>query len=125
MRTTASILIGYVVWTVLWLVGNGGLASTGIVSREPDVRIEAPGALVAMLLLSVAASVASGILTRAVAPTGAGPSILALLLLATGVGVQWSYRSQMPVWYHLSFLALLVPATLLGARLKSRKATSA
>jgi len=44
--------------------------------------------------------------------------VLAVLLLATGVGVQASVWILMPVWYHLGFLGLLVPGCLLRARLK-------
>jgi hypothetical protein len=29
--------------------------------------------------------------------------------------VQWSIRELMPVWYHLVFLLLLIPATYAGA----------
>ena len=47
-----------------------------------------------------------------------GLTVLAVLLVATGVGVQASVWTLMPVWYHLAFLGLLVPGCLLGARLK-------
>jgi hypothetical protein len=46
------------------------------------------------------------------------------LLLATGLGVQSSAWSQLPVWYHLAFLALLIPGCLGGMRLAPRPATA-
>ena len=40
---------------------------------------------------------------------------LAGLLLATGIAVQAAAWSTMPLWYHLTFLFLLVPMTIAGA----------
>ncbi len=42
---------------------------------------------------------------------------LGVLLLLTGIGVQASVRDLMPVWYHVVFLALLIPATIIAAKL--------
>ena len=42
---------------------------------------------------------------------------MALLLLLTGVGVQLGVWPLMPVWYHLLFLALIVPVAVFGGRL--------
>lgn len=47
--------------------------------------------------------------------------VTSVLLLLTGIGVQASVWTQMPVWYHLSFLVLVAPVTLAGARLARRK----
>ena len=38
-------------------------------------------------------------------------------MLVTGIAVQAGVWALMPVWYHLVFLALLVPVCLVGARL--------
>ena len=43
------------------------------------------------------------------------------VLLLTGIGVQASVWSLMPTWYHVTFLALVVPMTLLGSRLASAR----
>ena len=49
--------------------------------------------------------------------------VMAVMLLVTGIGVQSTVWSLMPVWYHLAFLGLLVPVALVGGRLaKSRAA---
>ena len=45
--------------------------------------------------------------------------ILAFVQLAIGIAVEASYWELMPVWYHLLFLALLIPATVYGGRLKT------
>jgi hypothetical protein len=45
---------------------------------------------------------------------------LAAVLLLVGIFVEIQYWNVMPVWYHLIFLAVLVPATLWGGRIAGR-----
>jgi hypothetical protein len=44
--------------------------------------------------------------------------ILSVLLIVVGVFVQAQLWRLLPAWYHLSFLILLLPATLAGAWLR-------
>ena len=76
--------------------------------------------LLLTVVLSVVCSLAAGITVAMGAPRAVprGLTVLAVLLLVTGVGVQAAAWTLMPVWYHLVFLGLLVPGCLLGARLK-------
>ena len=116
MKPTLAVVAGYVLWTVLWRVGNQGLVSAGWIGKDPAKAIDSLPGLVGMLALSVACSLAGGAAAGKVAP--ASPKavrVLAALLLATGLAVQWAFRERMPVWYHATFLVLLVPATLAGA----------
>jgi hypothetical protein len=117
MKTTLAIITGYVAWTVLWLGGNAVLAAIGLLPREREVRLDAAGSLCALLALSAVASVTAGYLCRVIARVRVAPVILAVLLLATGLAVQWSVRSLMPLWYHVVFLALIVPLCLAGSRM--------
>ena len=73
--------------------------------------------LIELIGLSVVASLVSGALCALIAKkTSRGPGLaLALALLGTGIAVQASAWKFEPVWYHLTFLVLLVPITLLGA----------
>ena len=48
-------------------------------------------------------------------------AVLAALLLATGIPVQLSVWNDLPVWYNLAFLILLVPETVFGASLLNWK----
>jgi hypothetical protein len=75
--------------------------------------------LLIYLVLSVLASLAAGALTGKIAATAkmVCVAVLAACLLATGVPVQLSAWNDLPVWYNLVFLVLLVPVTLLGGRL--------
>ena len=44
--------------------------------------------------------------------------VLALIQLGIGIFVQSGVWDQMPLWYHLPFLALLLPANVYGAWLR-------
>ena len=43
--------------------------------------------------------------------------ILGILLLIVGVLVQAMVWNLLPIWYHLIFLILLIPATIAGGKL--------
>jgi hypothetical protein len=45
--------------------------------------------------------------------------VFAFIQLAVGSAFEASYWDMTPVWYHLVFLALLVPTTVLGGRLRA------
>jgi hypothetical protein len=44
---------------------------------------------------------------------------MASLLLLTGIFVQASVWTLMPIWYHVPFLALLVPIAVIGGRARA------
>lgn len=69
--------------------------------------------------LSVLASLAAGFAAYLISQSNKSVCtwILAACLLATGIPVQISAWNDLPVWYNLLFLVLLVPVTVLGARL--------
>jgi len=119
MRNLLALLAGYALWTALWLGGDVAarvLWPDAYPADFPETPMSATTPLVATLALSVVCSLAGGRLTGTVAKRRGPVWILALLLLATGIGVQASAWSALPLWYHLPFLALLVPVTLLGGR---------
>lgn len=120
MRPFLAVLAGYALWTALWLGGDAvfrALWPDAYPADFPATPMTAATPLLAALVLSVLCSFAGGRLTRAAARRPTGPVwALALALLATGIGVQASAWSALPLWYHLPFLALLVPVTLAGGR---------
>jgi len=115
LRKILGVVAGYVAWTVIWLGGNAALAAASPESFDEQGATSSAGLLALLLVLSVVASLVAGRLSVVV---GRAPVALwtGVLLLLTGIGVQIGYWELLPVWYHLSFLALLVPATLLGGR---------
>ena len=124
IRPALAALAGYALWTVLWL---GGIAAffgeTGetVGAGQPYTTT---GPLIGVIALSLVCSLAAGLLAARIGkPHSRGAVItMAVLLLLTGIGVQAGVWSLMPVWYHLTFLALIVPAALVGGQLVPRPA---
>lgn len=116
IRNIVAVVGGFIVWSAVWLAGNAGLRG-GMPERfETDGTTRDTLVLGLALVLSVVCSLFGGWVTGRLAnrPPFAG-TILGVVLLAVGVAVQASVWSLMPVWYHLVFLALLVPMAKAGA----------
>lgn len=120
VRVIVGVIAGFVVWSVLWLVTNQVVQAAAPGAVQEDGSIAGGGVLVAILGASAVCSLVSGLLAALIAPAGRFRAAVALgvLLLAVGVMVQVQYWSVMPLWYHLSFLALLLPVTVVGAALR-------
>jgi hypothetical protein len=122
-RTIVGVVAGFVVWSLLWLGGNAvvlGEAGRKVRAGEPLMET---GPLVTALVMSVVCSVAAGVAAGWIAKgreLTAG-RVLGVVLFLVGLAFQASAWKQMPVWYHLVFIALLEPVTALGARLVRRK----
>ena len=121
-RFVAGVIAGNLAWTMLWLGLNVGLRTQGLLPADPTERIEASTPLLIMLLASVAFSVAAGWIATAIAPLARyWPAIvLSVIQFALGIFFQSQAWQLMPLWYHVPFLLLLIPATLLGAWFRLR-----
>lgn len=77
------------------------------------------GTLLGVLGLSAVCSLCVGLITANKVATHKtkAETIMALLLLVTGIMVQSTVWDLMPVWYHLFFLLLLLPMARIGARM--------
>ncbi len=123
MRNSMAVVAGFATWSVLWL-------AVGQVAQRvaPNAFLEdgsiADGALIVVLVASVICSLVAGALAATIARRAWKPVSLALggILLIVGVGVQASLWTTLPLWYHLPFLALLLPMTVIGARLAATEA---
>ena len=116
LRSILSVLAGFALWTVLWLASNAALAAAAPGAFREDGSTDSVGMLLLILVLSVVFSVIAGYVTALLARAKAKQHALALglALLAVGIFAQVQFWDVMPVWYHLSFLALLIPGVLLG-----------
>jgi ABC-type multidrug transport system permease subunit len=119
MRSVAAVVIGFILWSVLWLTYNVALQKAGVLPSDVSKPVADAKALLLLLFGSVCISAIAGYVAASVAKSASiVPAVtLGLLLLAAGVFFQAQYWRLMPVWYHLSFLALLLPLCLIGARL--------
>ena len=123
VRSILSVITGIVIWGVLWVAANAVVAEAASGRFNENGITTDPALLVLFMSISAALSVLAGWLCAAIA----GRSImrhvlmLALIQLAIGIGMQASVWDQMPVWYHVSFLALVVPMHLAGGRLRAMR----
>ncbi len=119
-RSILGVIVGYAVWTVIWLGGNAiffGSISARLANGESFTGL---GPLLGIIALSVACSVAAGLSAAAVAKERASVAVLvtAVLLLLTGIVVQSGMWRLMPLWYHATFLVLIVPVCVMAGRLR-------
>lgn len=121
LRSIAAVVAGFVLWTLLWLISNQALMVVASEHFGPEGATDHPGVLSIVLALSVVFSVLAGWLSATIAQRPAAALAVGLLLLAVGIFVQSQYWQLMPLWYHLIFLALLLPAALLGGRIRASR----
>lgn len=117
-----AVAVGFIVWTVLYLGSNALLSMTSPESFNESGATDSAGMLIFLILLSVVYSVVAGLITSRLAASKslAAPLLLGVILLIVGIFVQIQYWELLPLWYHLSFLLLLIPGVYLGARLQTR-----
>ena len=119
LRSTIAVFSGVLAWGVLWVVGNTGLQALFPGSFREDLTTDVPALLGTTMGFSVLLSLLAGHLCSRIA--GRRPlthaTVLGLVQLAIGIGVQASVWSLMPLLYHLGFLALVVPGHVVGGGL--------
>lgn len=115
-----AVAVGFLSWSVLWIGSEPVIAAVapGIAPGDGLSNIT-DGYLALKVILSVIFSFVSGYLSSTFAgESRSAPLILGVVLLLVGIGVQASVWTPLPLWYHLTFLILLLPMTLLGGRLR-------
>jgi len=119
-RAIAAVVVAEVVWSAFWIGGSLGAQAAFPDVIDPQRPLTHAGALLSYIAYSVAISVLAGYLAAAVKGGDAMRTVwvFAWIQLALGIGFEASAWSMTPVWYHLVFLALLVPATVWGGRLR-------
>ena len=126
MRSIAALVSGYVLWTLLWLGGNAGLRAAGLLPGDPTQPVLSPIPLLVLIGLSLACSLLGGYVARAVSRSSSirPVALLGVLLFATGCFVQSTVWHLMPLWYHLIFLGMVIPVTLVGGVITKRRPTA-
>jgi hypothetical protein len=122
-RAILAVIAGAAVWAALW-VGGTQAAQAAFPSALPKGQpITSVVALVGLILYSLPLSVLAGYLTATVMGKNPMPVVwaLAVLQLIFGIIAETSAWSLAPVWYHLVFLALVIPATIYGGKLRVRR----
>ena len=132
VRIILGIIVGFIVWSILW-VGSDFV----LMAISPDwygkhqMNLEAAAlnrtpftsdslVLIIALTRSVLFSIISGFLAASIARENTKSTLgLGILLLLFGIYIQSIFWNNAPLWYHIPFLALLIPMTILGGKLKN------
>jgi hypothetical protein len=117
IRSILAVLAAMAFWAALWVGGNAALVAGLPGAFADDGSTGRTDVLLVVLAWSVLLSVAAGWLVARLARRRpfAHALVLGLVQLAIGIGVQLGVWEAMPLWYHLLFLGLQVPAYLVGA----------
>jgi hypothetical protein len=121
-KVALGVVVGAVLWAVLWVGGTMAAQSALPELLKAGEPLDDIGPLFGYIGYSVVLSLLAGFVAAAVAGPGRAMRaawILAFLQLALGVFFEASAWNLTPVWYHLVFLALIVPATVFGGQLKA------
>lgn len=115
-KMVIAVIAGFALWSLLWVGGNQVLTRVSPAMFKPsEGQIPPIFALVVLLVLSIVCSVLSGGLAGFLCRTSMTPVwVLAGLLLVTGILVERGYWDLLPLWYHVTFLSLLVPVSVFG-----------
>ena len=117
-RIILAVLAGAAVWAVLWISGTTLAQSLFPAQLAPGQPVKSIGAMLGLIVYSVLLSVLAGWVTAVVARAGWSAAVwaMAILQLTLGIIAEVSAWKLLPVWYHLLFLALVVPATVMGGK---------
>lgn len=133
-RIILGVIVGFIVWSIIWTGADAILTAispdgygkyiievqTAAATGQP-FKTETSMSIFA-IILSVICSIISGFVAAIIAKENTiSTIILGILLFAVGLLVEISYWNYFPLWHHSAFLILLIPATMLGGKLKKFK----
>lgn len=116
LRSILAVFAGVVVWGVLSQVVLAIVKSLAADDFDENSIPQTAAMFGTMLGFSVIYSVAAGFTAGAIASDNVMTHavILGCVNLAIGIAVQAMYWNQIPLWYHLVFLALVLPLSYTG-----------
>lgn len=119
-RTIFSVIAGNLSWTILWLTFNAILATINPQIGDGNTPISSIPLLLLILGYSVIISIVAGYITALIATHNQLKHVLALGILQLSMGIFFQSQAWhlLPIWYHLSFLALLIPGNIFGGQLR-------
>ena len=123
-RRILAIVGGFVAWTIGWLGFNSIISMALPEQFNADGTTDSVAMFVVFLIASAVISVLGGWVVSVILKRQDRNAalILGVVLLAVGLLVQIGFWAAFPVWYHLLFLGLLIPATLYGHTLYKESA---
>lgn len=130
MRKVLGVVAGFIAWSIVWVGSEGTLgrfwgefaehsaaAERAFVNGE--VLNSSPMIAVVNLIRSFITSIIGGYIAALVAGEYRRVTMfLGAILVAVGVGVEYMFWNLAPAWYHIIFVLMLYPMTVLGGRLR-------
>src|SRR5688500_5612531 len=130
LRIILGVVAGFIAWSIVWVGSDQVLMSvlpwyqvhqqafeSALLVQTPFVADQA--ILMMHLVRAIIISIMAGFIAAVVAGENRkSPIALGTLLLLFGIFVQSMAWNYLPVWYHLAFLALLIPMTITGGKMK-------
>jgi uncharacterized membrane protein (DUF485 family) len=130
LRIILGVIAGFIVWSLAWVGMDTLLAAISpgwfgknFAEFQNAVNQNAPftppvSVSFYLIFQSVLCSLVSGFTAAEIAKENRKSTLaLGILLLITGIFVEVYHWNYFPVWYHVLFLLLLIPATILGGKL--------
>ncbi len=126
IRSILSIIIPVVTWGVLSVSANFAIYAMMPARFDENMIPNDPITLLIFLLLCTVLCILAGFLCAMIARSNPMKHvwILAAIQLAIGIMVQIGVWDQLPLWYHLLFLAQVMPMHLVGGKLRNTKRQS-
>jgi hypothetical protein len=131
LRIILGVIVGFIVWSIVWVGTDAVLTALfpeayGKYITELQTAEKLGNSFETKtsmnffaLTLSLICSVISGFVAALIAKESTKSTLLlGVVLLAVGLLVQISFWGYFPLWYHLTFLLMLIPATVLGGKLR-------
>ena len=131
IRLILGIIVGFVVWTILWLgseqmlsvLSPGWFGAHQIAFEKATFNKEPFTVETSILLVNLFRGILITIISGYVAALIAAENkrstlILGILLLAFGLFVVAMTWSMIPIWYHILFSLMLIPMTILGGKMR-------
>lgn len=122
-RSILAVLAGSLTWMITALGTDNVLAAWHPEWFGANGRVDAVAVLILLLSYSLGFAILAGYVTGWIARRNETKHALALgvLQLAMGTAATIAYFDVAPVWYHATFLVLLIPTHLLGGWLRARQ----
>lgn len=120
IRSILAIIVGSVVWMATALGTDVLLRSLAPAWFGENGKVESVPVLLFMMFYSLLFSVLGGYVTALIAKRQElkHAFILGLLQFAMGLVATVQFYDTAPLWYHVLFLTLLIPANVFGGQLR-------
>jgi hypothetical protein len=130
-RIVLGVIVGFVVWSIVWIGSNAlmemlspswwGRHGESIRSAFADGSTPEHDNMISLVMLirSIITSIIAGYITALVAGEYRRSTMaFGIILVLVAIVIEGLTWRMAPAWYHIAFVLLLYPMTVLGGRLR-------